>query len=94
MLQELYLAHLGHSLISRLRSPEQWRYEMFGSHPESIWTLKLKIIQTSDDKIVGYVSYDPFGTAIEITELGVDVYKRQSSWCCCGARWPRGAWPC
>ncbi len=71
LLQELYLAHLGHSLISRLRSPEQWRYEMFGSHPESIWTLKLKIIQTSDDKIVGYVSYDPFGTAIEITELGV-----------------------
>ena len=71
LLQELYLAHLGHSLITRLRSPEQWRYEMFGSHPESIWTLKPQMIVAADDTVVGYVNYEPFGTAIAITELGV-----------------------
>jgi GNAT superfamily N-acetyltransferase len=71
LLQELYLAHLGRSLVTRLRSPEQWRYEMFGSHPESIWTLKPKMILTLDDEVVGYANYEPFGTAIGISELGV-----------------------
>ncbi len=71
LLQELYEAHLGHSLITRLRSPQQWRYELFGSHAESIWTLKPQLILTTDEAVVGYVNYDPFGTAIGITELGV-----------------------
>ncbi len=71
LLQELYLAHLGRSLVTRLRSAEQWHYEMFGSHGESIWTLKLSMILTPDDKVVGYVNHEPFGTAIAITELGV-----------------------
>jgi hypothetical protein len=44
---------------------------MFGSHPESIWTLKLKMVLTPDDEVVGYVNYEPFGTAIAIAELGV-----------------------
>jgi GNAT superfamily N-acetyltransferase len=76
-LQELYVAHLGLSLIARLRSPEQWRYEMFGSHPESIWTLKPKMILTPDDEVAGYVNYEPFGTAIGISELGV---RPEHSW--------------
>ena len=71
LLQELYVAHLGHSLITRLRSPEIWHYEMFVSHPESIFTKKLKIILMPDDQVVGYVDYDPLGTAIVISELGV-----------------------
>jgi len=70
MLQELYVAHLGRSLITRLRSPEIWRYEMFVSHPESIW-VRPHMILTPDEAVVGYVNYDPFGTAIEISELGV-----------------------
>ncbi len=56
VLQELYTAHLGRSLIARLRTPELWRYEMFGSNPESIWTLKLKMVLTPDDEVVGYVN--------------------------------------
>ena len=44
---------------------------MFGSHPESLWTLKLKMVLTPDDEVVGYVNYEPFGTAIAIAELGV-----------------------
>ena len=71
VLQELYTAHLGRSLIARLRTPELWRYEMFGSNPESLWTLKLKMVLTPDDEVVGYVNYEPFGTAIAIAELGV-----------------------
>ncbi len=71
LLQELYVAHLGRSLITRLRSPEIWHYEMFVSHPESIFTKKLKITVTPDEQVVGYVDYDPFGTAILISELGV-----------------------
>jgi GNAT superfamily N-acetyltransferase len=71
VLQELYLAHLGRSLITRLRGPEQWRYEMFGAHPESIWTLRLKMILNAADEVVGYVNYEPFGTAMAVAELGV-----------------------
>jgi len=70
LLQELYTAHLGRSLITRLRGPEIWRHELFVSHPESIWS-RPHMIQTPDEVVVGYVNYDPFGTAIEITELGV-----------------------
>lgn len=76
-LQELYRAHLGDSLISRLRDEAQWRYEMFGSHPDSIWTLKPHLILTPDDEVVAYVNYSPYGTAIGISELGV---KPGHSW--------------
>jgi predicted acetyltransferase len=77
LLQELYVAHLGRSLITRLRSPEQWRYEMTGSHPESIWTIKPQLILTAEEEVVGYVIYKPQGTAISIAELGV---RQGHSW--------------
>jgi len=77
ILQELYRAHLGDSLISRLRDESQWRYEMFGSHPDSIWTLKPQLILAPDEGVVAYVNYSPYGTAFEISELGV---KRGHSW--------------
>ena len=71
VLQELYTAHLGRSLIARLRTPELWRYEMFGSNPESLWTLKLKMVLTPDDEVVGYVNYEPFGTAIALSLIHI-----------------------
>ncbi len=71
LLAELYKAHLGRSLISRVRTPELWHYEMFVSHPESYWTLKPKLILTADDDVVGYVNCEAHGTSFGISELGV-----------------------
>jgi hypothetical protein len=67
------LAHLGRSLITRLRSSRvvALRDVRLASR-NRIWTLKP---QDDPDRrtttVVGYVNYEPFGTAIAIAEFGV-----------------------
>lgn len=73
LLADLYRAHLGRSLISRVRDDAQWRYEMFGSHPESIWTIKPQLVVTPDDRVVAYGVYSIYGTAARVSELGVSA---------------------
>ena len=77
LLHQLYRAHLGDSPISRMRDDAQWRYELFGSHPESMWTLKPQMVLAPDDEVVAYVHFVPYGTAFGISELGV---KPGHSW--------------
>lgn len=71
LLHELYRAHLGQSLITRLRDDAQWRYEMFGSHGESIWTLKPQMILTPEDRVVAYANFSQYGTTFGFSEMGV-----------------------
>lgn len=71
VLTELYRAHLGDSPITRLRDEALWRYEMFTIHPESFWSVKPNLIETTDGRIVGYATWQPFNTAFGIREFGV-----------------------
>jgi predicted acetyltransferase len=71
ILKQLYQAHLGHSLIWRLRDENLWEYEMTGSHPDSIWTIKPQIVETLDSTPVAYVNYSPWGTGFHLSECGV-----------------------
>lgn len=71
LLERLYEAHLGDSPIRRLRSAADWHYEMFGSHPESIWTLSPRLVLTADDEPIAYIDFHTRAKAIVISELGV-----------------------
>lgn len=71
LILQLYRQHLGDSLIWRWRDDNLLRYEMTGSHPESIWTVKPQIIETADGVAVAYVDVSPWGTGFHLSELGV-----------------------
>jgi predicted acetyltransferase len=71
LLLRLYQADLGDSLIWRLRDEKLWKYEMFGSHPDSIWTLKPQIIESTDGPVVAYINYSAWGTGFHVSECGV-----------------------
>lgn len=78
ILHELYRAHLGDSPVVRPRDDAQWHYEMFTIHPESFWSLKAQMIESLDGgRVVGYVTWEPWGTSFGIRELGV---KPGHSW--------------
>ena len=70
ILQELYRAHLADSPITRPRDVAQWHYELFTTHPESFWSVKARMIEL-DGRAVAYATWEPWGTAFGIRELGV-----------------------
>jgi GNAT superfamily N-acetyltransferase len=77
LILELYRRHLGQSLIWRWRDEDLLRYEMTGSHPDSIWTVKPQIVETTGGEAVAYVNVSPWGTGFHLSELGV---SRGHSW--------------
>lgn len=71
VLDRIYQAHLGNSPIIRPREEPHWYYEMFVIHPESFWSIKPRLIETSDGHVVGYFTMDVWKTAIAVREFGV-----------------------
>lgn len=71
ILDKLYQEHLGQSPIIRPRDETLWRYEMFGIHPKSLWSVKPRLIETLDGRVVGYFTSRPYGTAFVVREVGV-----------------------
>lgn len=71
LLHDLYRAHLGDSPIARVRNDATWRYEMLDAHPESLASVKPRLIETSDGRVIGYFVPDIWGTAYGIREFGV-----------------------
>lgn len=71
LLHDLYRAHLGDSPITRVRDDATWRYEILDAHPESLASVKPRLIETADGRVVGYFRSDIWGTAFVIQEFGV-----------------------
>jgi len=70
-LGELYKAHLDQSPITRPRDETLWRYELFGTHPKSMWFMEATIVETLDSRVVGYYAARQFGTMFHVREFGV-----------------------
>lgn len=58
-------------MVWRWRDENLLQYEMTGSHPESIWTVKPQIVETEDGTAVAYVEVSPWGTGYHVSEFGV-----------------------
>ncbi len=71
LLHELYRAHLADSPITRVRDDATWRYEMIHAHPESLASVKPRLIETPEGRVIGYFRSDIWGTAFAIREFGV-----------------------
>lgn len=71
LILQFHRQHIGNSLIWRWRDEKILRYEMTGSHPESIWTIKPQIVETTEGEPVAYVDVHPWGTGFDLRELGV-----------------------
>jgi predicted acetyltransferase len=71
VLNELYRVHLGNGPITRPRDEAQWRYEMFTIHPDSFWSVKPRLIETGDGRVVGYATWEALRTAFGVREFGV-----------------------
>ncbi len=71
LLHDLYQAHLGDSAVFRPRDDAHWHYEMEVIHPESFWSVKPRLIETRDGRVVGYFTASVWGTAFGIREFGM-----------------------
>ena len=73
ILQTLYEAHNGGSLVSRLRDEATWRYELTIPHPETVYSRSFFVVETAvaTPQPIAYVEYKQFGNSYTIRELGV-----------------------
>lgn len=71
-LQQLYESHNQTNLIYRIRSEEEWQYELFEPHRDSPYSRQVELVETAvSQKVVAYVEFKLWGQRFVLRELGV-----------------------
>jgi hypothetical protein len=67
----LYAVYCADHLVSCLRTPATWRFELLEAQRESVNTRHLHLITTPEDETVGYVEFRQWGAGFVVRELAV-----------------------
>lgn len=70
-LAELYLIHCRSSMVWRVRSEAEWRYQMLSARESSPYKLDVRVIETADGDAVAYVEVRAFGQRLYVREAAV-----------------------
>ena len=70
LLDRLYARHCADSLVSRVRSEDEWRYEMLEAHASSTYRRNIRVVRnTGDGRPVGYFEFANWRRALAVREI-------------------------
>lgn len=69
LLSRLYAAHCRASLLTRIKSEAEWRWEIAGAHPEALTCRYYEVIEDEMGQAAGYLAWNPDERRSVVTEL-------------------------